>query len=181
MQLDPPAPPVPVPGGLEYTYNVNLDYDGAGSRRIETLGVFFAPMSGDIDSVSLPSVIEGTVTGVMDFTFLEAGSPEKKLVSGGFTLLWRWQNNQGPEFKDQDGQRQGEFSFNFTIADAGWSPTIYFIYGTVKEQDISYITNSPGYIEWLIEATAGDTTVRTSIIEENGFVDVLTWEIDPPA
>jgi hypothetical protein len=181
MELGQPVAPVPVPGGLEYSYNVNLVYDGAGKRRVETIGVFFAPISGDIDSVTGPYGWDGTETGIWHFNDLEAGTPEKKLVSGGFTVLWRYSSTNGPEFTDKDGEREGSFSFKFTVADAGWSPSIYFIYGTVKEQDISYITNSPGYYEWLIEATAGDTAVRSAIIEENGFVDILTWEIDHPA
>jgi len=181
MTLDDPTPPVPTGDGMEYTYDVSFLYEGVGKRMIETVGVFFAPISGDLDSITGPYDWLGTETGVMHFNFLEAGSPEKKTVSGGFTFLWRWQNNQGPEFQDKDDDREGSFSFKFTVADADWSPSIFFIYGTVKEQDISYVTNSPGYYEWLLEATAGGTTVRAAIIEENGFVDVLTWEIDPPA
>ena len=181
MELGQPVAPLPVPGGLEYSYNVTLTYDGAGKRRVETIGIFFAPISGDIDSVTGPYGWEGTDQGVWHFNDLEAGTPEKKLVSGGFTFLWRYESTNGPEFTAQDDEIVGSFNFNFTVADPFWSPSIYFIYGTVKEQDISYITNSPGYYEWLIEATAGDTTIRSAIIEENGFVDILTWEIDPPA
>jgi hypothetical protein len=183
IQLDEPTPPVPTGDGLEYSYEVNFLYDGNGSRQVESVGVFFAPISGDIDSITGPYDWLGTETGVMHFNFLQAGSPEKKTVSGGFTFLWRWEQTpyRGPLFEDKDGKREGSFSFKFTVEDTNWSPSIFFIYGTVKEEDVSYITNSPGYYEWLIEATAGDTTIRAAIIEENGFVDVLTWEIDPPA
>lgn len=179
MQLDDPVPPQPTGDGQEYSYEVSFSYDGAGKRMLETVGVFFAPISGDLDSITGPYDWLGTETGGMHFNFLEASSPEKKIVSGGFTFLWRWQNNKGPEFENKDGAREGSFSFKFTVSDTDWSPAIFFIYGTVKEQDISYITNSPGYYQWLIEATAGDTLIRAAIIEENGFLNVLTWEIDP--
>ncbi len=180
MYLDDPVAPQPTGGGMEYSYDVSFLYEGAGKRMIETVGVFFAPISGDLDSITGPYDWSGTETGVMHFNFLEADSPEKKIVSGGFAFLWRWQNNKGPEFENKDGEREGSFSFKFTVSDAGWQPSIFFIFGTVKEQDISYITNSPGYFQWLIEATAGDTTVRAAIIEENGLVDIITWEVDPP-
>lgn len=182
MQLGEPTPPVPIGGGMEYSYDVSFLYEGAGKRVIEAVGIFFAPISGDLDSITGPYDWDGTETGNMHFNFLEAVSPEKKIASGGFTFLWRWETNpsQGPEFENKDGGREGSFSFKFTVSDTAWSPSIFFIYGTVKEQDISYITNSPGYYQWLIEATAGDTTVRAAIIEENGLIDVLTWEVDPP-
>jgi hypothetical protein len=181
IQLDEPTPPVPTGSGLEYSYDVNFLYDGVGTRQVESAGIFFAPISGDLDSITGPYDWEGTETGVMHFNFLQADHPEKKIVSGGFTFLWRWDTtpHRGPLFRDQDGEREGSFSFKFTVEDTGWAPSIFFIYGTVKEEDISYVTNSPGYYEWFIEATAGDTTIRAAIIEDNGFVDVLTWEIDP--
>ncbi len=180
MQLGEPEPPVPIGGGMEYSYDVSFLYEGAGKRVIEAVGIFFAPISGDLDSITGPYEWEDTASGVMHFNDLMADHPEKKIVSGGFTFLWRYESTDGPEFTDKDGERVGSFSFKFTVSDTTWSPSIFFIYGTVKEQDISYITNSPGYYQWLVEATAGDTTVRAAIIEENGLVDIITWEVDPP-
>jgi len=164
-------------GWVEYYCEITFYYDGTGNRTLQTVGAFFSPIAGDQSLVDGPYGYEGTETGVMDFAQLESGSPETKFSSGGFAFIWRWESNQGPLF-DQNN-RDGAFSFKFKVYDPDWEYTLYFVWATFKEQDISYVTNAPDLYRWLIEATAGDTEVRSLVLDELGTLDILTWEINP--
>ncbi|GAI96632.1 unnamed protein product, partial [marine sediment metagenome] len=118
-------------------------------------------------------------TPVMTSAYLEDGSPETKITSGGFSFIWRWGKTPplGPIFGPDD---TGSVSFKVKIDDPDWSYSNCFLWATFKEQDVSYVTNAPGLYKWLIEATAGDTTVRSVVIEDFEALSILTWEIDPP-
>ncbi len=158
---------------VEYYCDMTFTYTGGGNRELVTMGAFFAPFPGGEDLIDDPYGI--TYTSVMTSAVLEDGSPETKVASGGFSFIWRWED--GPKFSNYD---TGAVSFKFKIRDPYWSYSDCFLWVTLKEQDISYVTNIPGLYKWLIEATAGDTTVRSVIIEDIGALSILTWEIDPP-
>jgi len=165
-------------GWVEYTCYVTLTYDGVGNRRLESIGTFFSPITGDQSLVDGPYGYLGTETGVMHFNDLKENSPSVKFASGGFAFIWRWEHNQGPRF-DSDNPNAG-FSFKFKVHNPDWAHSLYFVWSTYKEQDISYATNAPGLYKWLIEATAGDTMVRAVVLEDAGSsVNILTWEINP--
>jgi len=155
---------------VEYYCELNLHYDGTGNRGIETVGAFFAPVPSDENQIEGP--YDENVIPVMTFDYLE--SVETKVVSGGFAFIWRWENNLGPLF-DKDN-RDGTLSFKFKIHDANWNYSIGFVWATFKEQDISFVTNSE-LNKWLIESTAGNTTVRSTLLDSAGPLCVLTWEI----
>ena len=108
---------------------------------------------------------------------LEDGSPETKIASGGFSFIWKWHEHYGPIFNPLPPDDTGAVSFKFTIPD--WSHSDCFLWATFRQQDGSLVTNAPTLHKWLIEAEAGDTTVRSVVIEDTGTVSVLTWEIDP--
>jgi len=160
-------------GWVEYNCDMTFTYSGAGNRQLETIGVFFAPYPGDMNLIEGPYDID--YTPVITSDFLE-GIPETKIASGGFAFIWKWQEHLGPRFYTND---TGSVSFTFKIHDPDWSYSDSFLWATFKEQDISYVTDTPGLYRWLIEATAGDTTVRSVAIGDTGGVSVLTWEIDP--
>lgn len=161
-------------GWVEYSCNAAFTYIGGGNRQLETMGAFFAPYPGDTSLIEGPYDID--YTGVMTGADadLEDGSPETKIASGGFAFIWKWQEHQGPTFSTDES---GAVSFTFKIHDPDWFHSNCFLWATFKEQDISYVTDAPGLYKWLIEATAGDTTVRSVVIENIGSVSVLTWEI----
>jgi hypothetical protein len=166
----------------EYTATMSFIYDppqGNKSPFITSAGAFFSPITGGEGSVDGPYNWLGTETGIIEWTGLEADSPEVKFVGGGISFIWRFENPGAPRFDDDNPN--GSFDFTFKVYDPTWQPTLQFIWVTIQSQDISFWTNAPGYFKWVIEATAGDTTVRSAIIEVNGSIDVLTWEIDPPA
>lgn len=159
---------------VEYYCEVNFHYTGGGNRTIETLGAFFTPFPGSTDLIVGPYEI--AYTPVITSDFLEAGSPETVAGSGSFAFIWRWQNNKGPRFFSDD---TGSLSFKFRVLDPGWEDSLFFIWATFQEQDISYVTNSPGNYNWQIEAVAGDTTVRSFVLGGVGQVGILTWEVNP--
>lgn len=161
-------------GWVEYYCDMTFTYTGGGNRQLVTIGVFFAPFPGDRNLVEGPYDVVYTL--VMTSAGLEDGSPETKIASGGFSFTWRWED--GPTFDGNN--RDGAVSFKFKIHDTDWSHSDCFLWATFKEQDISYVTNAPGLYKWLIEATAGDTTVRSVVIENIGTLSILTWEIDRP-
>lgn len=180
------------PSGEEGVYTCTLSFNyleeyGQGSRLIESVGTYFSPLPNkDVDQeyeeiIGVPVVFD--TEGVFEDSHFntpplqEDSSPEIKIASGGFAYIWRWEKNQGPLFDKNN--RIGEFSCEFEISDPGWAYGIYFVWATFREQDISYITSADFY-KWLIEATAGDTTVLSAIMEDSGVVDMLTWEINPP-
>lgn len=154
---------------VEYYCELTFYYDGVGNRRVETVGAFFAPVPGDESLIDGP--YDEIAIPVMTFDYLE--SVEIKTACGGFAFIWRWPHNLGPLF-DKDN-RDGTLTFKFKIHDADWDYSIGFVWATFKEQDISYVTNADFY-KWLIEATAGNTTVRSALIDNDGALSILTWE-----
>lgn len=182
----------PGEGWVEYTCIIDFYYDkpaGAAARDIQSVGAFFLPDPG-YDSLG-NSLIDNTSPydwqdppdtpwGQITFDQLQTDSPETKIAAGGFAFIWRWEQNQGPKFNPQD---TGGFSFKFKINDPDWEPRIYFVWATIKQQDISYVA-SADFWRWLIEATAGDTNVQSAILEEivqgTTTVHILIWEINPP-
>ncbi len=158
---------------VKYSCEITFYYDGGGNRRVQIMGVFFSPRPNDAILIEGPDEI--TYTPVFTDVNLENITTER--VSGGFTFIWRWQNNQGPRF-DQNN-RDGALSFTFKVYDPLWEPLIYFGFATFKEQDISYVTNAPGSYNWLIEATAENTGARSAVLYHAGLLNVLTWEINP--
>jgi len=177
----------PGQGWVEYTGVIEFYYDkpaGAAARDITSVGAFFLPDPGYdslgeslIDDES-PYDWQDTWWGAITFDQLETDSPETKIAAGGFAFIWRWE--KFPKFNPQD---KGGFSFKFKIHDPDWEPRIYFCWATIKQQDISYVASAE-FWRWLIEATAGDTNVLSSvleeIVEETTTVGILTWEINPP-
>lgn len=169
-------------GWVEYYCDMTFTYapddpdpEDPSQRQLVTVGAFFAPFPGDMNLSPYAIVYTHVITSA----YLEDGVPETKIASGGFAFIWRWQENpcRGPIFSADD---TGAVSFKFKIHDPDWSHSDCFLWATFKEQDVSYVTNAPGLYKWLIEATAGNTTVRSVIIEDIGALSILTWEIDPP-
>jgi len=134
---------------VEYSCDLTLENTGSGKRMIQTLGVFFSPFPGDENLIVGPSDI--VYTDNMTEGELEAGSPETNLTPGGFVFLWRWENNNGPNFEVGD---TGALSFTFRIYDPEWEHSTFFAFATTKEQDISFLTSYPVPHKWLIEAAA---------------------------
>ncbi len=174
-------------GYLEYEGTINFLYDPpTGSRTIQSVGAFFSPLPGDPNDEDL---IEGpygyvdTGTGVFQGVFdnLDAYTFERKVVSMGFAFIWRWPKVQDRPLFDNKGNDLGTFTFRFTVNNPDWhiDDGIYFIWATIQEQDISYIVSAE-FWKWLVEANAGGTTVQSALLTENGAVDMLTWEINPP-
>ena len=158
-------------GWVEYYCEITFYYDGNGNRNIESVGAFLAPFPGDESLIEDP--YDETPTPVITLDYLE--SFETKAASGGFAFIWRWEHNSGPEF--DNNHRDGSLNFKFKVYDPDWEYAIYFVWATFKEQDISYVSNAD-FHKWLIEVVAGNTTVKSSIIEDANGVDVLTWEIN---
>jgi len=162
-------------GWVEYNCDMTFTYTGVGNRQLETIGAFFAPYPG-MDLIEGPYDIVYTL--VITSSFLKDGTPETKIASGGFSFIWKWHEHLGPIFASGN---TGAVSFKFKIHDPDWSYSDCFLWATFKEQDISYVTDAPGLCKWLIEAEAGDTTIRSVVIEDEdiGAVSILTREIDP--
>ena len=156
----------------EYSCEMTVTYTGVGNRQLVTVGAFFAPFPGDTSLIEGPYAI--TYTSPMTTEGLEDGSPETKVASGGFAFIWKWES---PWFNPDD---TGTVSFKFKILDPYWSYSDCFVWATFRQPDGSCATNAPGLHKWLIEATAGDTTVRSVVIEDIGALSILTWEIDQP-
>ena len=163
-------------GWIEYTASFSMTYDGVGNAKLDSIGAFFSPFTGE-SLVEGPYNYDMTPWGVIDFTYLQEDSPEVKFSSGGFAFIWRFKKNQ-IEFNPSNPS--GGFIFRFKVYDPLWEYKLYFVWSTVTRQDISFATNAPDLYKWLIEAEAGDTTVQAAILEEIGAVNILTWEIDPP-
>jgi len=153
---------------VEYTCTLNFDYQGNGNRNIESIGAFFSPYPGDIitgpyDEVTIPVI-----------TFADLETQEMRIAAGGFSYIYRWENNKGPEF-DKDN-RTGSLIFQFKVDDADWTNSLMFAWATFKEQDISYVASAEFY-KWQIEAVVGDTTIVAEALAELGGVDILSWEL----
>lgn len=162
-------------GWVEYNCDMTFTYTGAGNRQLETVGAFFAPFPG-MDLIGDPYSIVYTPVITSDGLDGLDGIPEIKIASGGFSFIWKWYEHLGPTFSTDES---GAVSFTFKIHDPDWSYSDCFLWATFKEGDISYVTDAPGLYKWLIEATAGNTIIRSVVIEDTGAISILTWEIDP--
>ncbi|MFC2044082.1 hypothetical protein ACFLT8_02635 [Chloroflexota bacterium] len=157
---------------IEYYCNLAVHNTGGSNRQIQTMGVFFSPFPGDENLIVGPSDIVYTVN-ITDED-LEAGSPETIIAAEGFSFLWRWTNNQGPELDDGD---TGALSFTLRVYDPTWEYSVFFAFATTKEQDVSFITSNPSPYKWLIEATAAGTKVSSSVIQYSMGLAITSWEI----
>lgn len=170
-------------GWVEYECAANFNYDGSGWRDLETVGFFFFPPPSDESLIQGPTLTSpGTPEGEITFNKLE--SVETKMTGGGFAFIWRWKNNQGPDFKWSD-QTVGALSFKFKVYDPTWEPITPtpYVWATIRQQDVSYIANG-NISKWLIESEVGDsdshTKIKAAALVTNGTAIILTWEIDPP-
>lgn len=167
-------------GWVEYTCYITITHDGGGNATIESIGAFFSPITGDPSMVNGPYGYTGTETGVMDFALLESGSPETKFASGGFAFIWRFVTTGPDKIVLSTSNPSAGFTFKFKVYDSDWEYGLYFVWSVVTRQDISFATNAPGLYKWVVEATAGDTTVRAVVLEQIGDMNILIWEINPP-
>ncbi len=140
------------------------------------VGAIFLPWPGSETLIEGPSEIN--YTPVMTAEDLEGGYPALSVSAGSFAFLWKWGKgmNEGPVFTPDN--RDGTLSFEFTVWDPEWEYDIYFIWATFQSQDISFITNAPGIFNWLVEATAGGTTVTSYLVGGPGMASILSYEID---
>jgi hypothetical protein len=153
---------------VEYQCQLDFDYQGTGNRQIESIGVFISPYPGDIitgpyDEITIPVI-----------TFTDIESQQERVAAGGFSYIYRWKNNKGPEF-DQDNPT-GSISFKFRVDDANWSAGMVFAWATFKEQDISYVASAE-LVKWLIEASVDDTCIRAEVLSNMGGFSMLSWEL----
>jgi len=160
---------------VEYSYNITIDYDYETYNKnmwVTSVGAFLSPYPGDESLIVCP--YEVVYSGVL--AFAAPTSFETKLVTGGWAVLWRWDN--GVKF-DKD-HRNGSLSFKFKILDPDWEIGQYFTFLTIQSQDISYSASRDLY-KWIIEAEVGNTIVKSCVLEEDeiNYLDVLTWEINP--
>ena len=161
-------------GWVEYTCYITIVYDGGGQCTLKSAGTFFSPLTVDQSLVEGPYGYGGTEFGAMSFDGLLDDSPEVKFTSGGFAFIWRWEvSPPAIKFEDDLG-----FSFKFKVHDPDWAYSSHFVWSVIKRQDISFATNAPDLYKWLIEATAGDTTVQSVVFENIGDLNILTWEIN---
>jgi len=161
-------------GWVEYSCNISFYYDGNGNRTVETLGSFFSPVPSEGTVIDDPYSINTTPV----FTLDGLESFQTKETGGGFAFIWRWASNQGPEF--DNANRSGAMTYKFKVHDPDWAYSLSFSWATFKEQDVSFVTSAE-LSKWLIEVTAGDVDIRSSIMNQNGSIDILTWEINPPS
>ena len=152
---------------VEYVCQLNFDYQGGGSRNIESIGFFFSPYPGDIVNGPYDEVVVPVIT-FDDFDRLE-----EKIIAGGFAYIYRWDKNKGPKFNSGD---TGSISIKFRVDDADWSVDTFFAWATVKEEDISFIANCD-MVKWQIEAIVDDTTIIAEALADSGEVDLLSWEL----
>lgn len=157
---------------VEYSCNLTLNNTGGASRMIRALGVFFSPFPGDENLIVGPSDIVYTAN-ITDEN-LEEGSPETIITTEGFSFLWRWPHNEGPNLGEND---TGALSLKLRVYDPGWEYSVFFAFATTKQQDISFVTSNPSPYKWLIEATAAGTEVSSSVIEYIMGLVILSWEV----
>jgi len=161
---------------VEFSYNITIDYDYDEYNKniwVTSIGAFLSPYPGDASLIVCPYDVDysGVVASVAPT------SSQTKLVTGGWAVIWRW--DKGVKF-DKDN-RNGSLSFKFKILDPDWEIGQYFAFLTTQSQDISYSASRDLY-RWVIKAEVGSTIVKSCIIEEDeiNYLDVLTWEINPP-
>jgi hypothetical protein len=163
-------------GWVEFPVRVYFTYTGAGIRQIQAIGTYFAPYPGG-GLIDRPYETDNIT--VITFDNLDVDSPETKIVQGGFTFLWRWEKNKGPIFQNKDGLRTGSLLFKFKINNPDWNIANSFIFATIKEQDVSYVSNSD-MSKWQVEVIAGNTKLISYIILKEDQTSILTWELNPP-
>jgi len=154
---------------VEYDCILSFNYTGVGNRRLQKVGAFFFPSS----AAELEGPYEITYTPAMTDDNLVGVTAER--VAGGFHFVWEWEKNRGPLFGGC--QSTGSIHFKFKVYDPDWEYGLYFIWALVTEEDISFVTNAPGSGKWLIEATAGNTEIRSAVVQLTEGIGVLTWEI----
>jgi len=161
---------------VEYQCNIIIDYDYENYNKniwVTSVGAFFFPYPGDESLIVCPYDV--VYSGVL--ASVAPTSIETKSVTGGWAVIWRW--DKGVKF-DKD-HTNGELSFKFKILDPDWELGLYFAFLTTQSQDISY-SASGEFCKWVIEAKAEDTIVKSCVLQEiNGGLNILTWEINPPA
>jgi hypothetical protein len=153
---------------VEYSCQVNFNYDGTGERYIKSIGTYFSPapgenVTGPYDEVAVPVI-----------TFDNLASVEEKITAGGFSYIYRWKKNVGPMLSGDN--QTGSLSFKFRVDDADWAPATIFAFATFKEQDVSIIISSD-MVKWLIEASVGSTSIRAEVLRDLEGIDVLSWEL----
>jgi len=153
---------------VEYSCQVNFNYDGTGERYIKSIGTYFSPAPGE--NITGPY---GEVP-VPIITFDKLESVEEKITAGGFSYIYRWVKNQGPVLSGDN--QTGSLSFKFKVDDADWAPATIFAFATFKEQDVSIIISSE-MVKWLIEASVGNTSIRAEVLRDLEGIDILSWEL----
>lgn len=171
FSFDTPYDTHPTEEYVEYHCTISFNYTGEGNRQLQKVGAFFSPST----TAEIKGPCEIIYTGVMTEENLKGITTET--VAGGFQFVWEWKKNQGPVFQGPSCGTGG-LHFKFKVYDPEWAHELYFVWALVKEQDISFITNAPDSYKWLIEATAGNTEVRSAVVELSGEVGILTWEIN---
>jgi len=159
---------------VEYACDITIAYNETASRQVSGIGAFFSPFPGDESLIVCPYDV--VFSGVL--ASAAPTSTETKLVTNGWAVLWRWA--AGVKF-DKD-HPNGSLSFKVKILDPDWELGLYFTFLTTKEQDISYSASRDLY-RWVIKAEVGNTIVKSCVLEEEdiNYLDILTWEINPPA
>jgi hypothetical protein len=189
----------PAEGYIEYSCTVSFTWNGTGDCNIESAGAFFSPFPGAANLISGPydwqETGSGVMTGFMAVNKLEAGSPEAKIVPGGFAFLWRWTTEPLFHAGGKNPEINGAFNFKFKIYSLDWGYALYFAWGTFgPRSDVSDETSNNVSYQWLIEATTGwwwwwytdpnEVGVRAAVVKYTvggiGKVAILTWEINPP-
>ena len=161
---------------VEYRCDGAFQYTGAGNRTLHSVGAFFFPPPGDESLIDDPYDV--VPIPIINFTKLE--STETKVAGGAFAFIWRWEKSKGPVFSA--GDPNGSLSFKFKIHDATWEYSTYFLWATFKEEDISFAASGE-FNKWLVETSAGDTTIKSGILydDSSGDLTILTWQINPPS
>ena len=158
---------------VEYSCSISANYTGGGNRRVESMGVYYAPHPGAGIQVDLP--FDVVFTGALATGELEATSPEYSTPLGGFAFIWRWKKNQEATF--DGGNPVGTASFKFRVHDPAWRADYWVAWFTVREQDVSYI-DSGTLNKWRIEALAEDTLVTANIYQQPVGLFIATWDIN---
>lgn len=161
---------------VEYLYDITIDYDYETYNKniwVTSIGAFLSPYPGDESLIICPYDV--VYSGVL--ASVAPTSSQTKLVTNGWAVIWRW--DKGVKF-DKDN-RNGSLGFKFKILDPDWELGQYFAFLTTQSQDISYSASRDLY-RWVIEAEVGNTIVKSCVLEEEdtNYLDILTWEINPP-
>lgn len=153
---------------VEYRCQVDFNYTDTGNRKLESLGMWFSPYPGDI----VTGPYDEEPVPIITFDFLE--SFEERITAGGWSYVYRWQIPLGPEFDKWN--QTGSLSLKFRVDDAYWEMGTFFVWATIKSQDISYVSSSE-MVKWQIEANVDDTTIRAEFLNDFGICELLSWEL----